>query len=168
MPPSDSPPPLTDTLQFMQLLWSLSHALDRTSKQMAWTIGVTGPQRLALRMIGLMPGSTAGDLAAILHVHKSTLTGVLQRLEARRLLVRTRDTSDRRRAALHLTPRGVRINATRTGTVEAAVTRALEEVTHRDRIVCRRVIERIVSHLAPLNEAAGRRKPPRRKGVAAA
>ena len=138
---------LPDVLQFMQLLWAVVHGLERTSKRMASEIGVTGPQRLVLRVVGLCPGVSAGDLAAILHVHPSTLTGVVQRLVAQRLLGRSHDPSDRRRAVLRLTPRGVRVNAARQGTVEAAVARALEGIGERDRLSTRRVLERLAGRL---------------------
>ena len=62
---------------------------------MTGEIGVTGPQRLVMRVAGLYPGLSAGDLAAILHVHPSTLTGVLRRLVIQRLLVRQHDPRDR-------------------------------------------------------------------------
>jgi DNA-binding MarR family transcriptional regulator len=64
----------------MQLLWAVVHELEITSKRMTGEIGVTGPQRLVLRVVGLFPGLSAGELATILHLHPSTLTGVLQRL----------------------------------------------------------------------------------------
>jgi DNA-binding MarR family transcriptional regulator len=148
-------PALPDALQFMQMLWALSHALDRTSKQMADAIGVTGPQRLVLRVVGLQPGLSAGELAAILHVHPSTLTGVLQRLVLQKLVARTPDPADRRRAVLRLTRRGAQVNATARGTVEAAVTRAINGTTPQDRAACRRVIFRIVEQL----NGAARLKP---------
>lgn len=151
------PSPLPDTLEFMQLLWELAHALERTSKHMAEAIGVTGPQRLVLRVVGLRPGVSAGELAATLHVHPSTLTGVLQRLVAQRLLTRKDDRRDRRRAVLHLTARGAQVNATSKGTVEAAVTRALGEVSSRDRAACRRVITSVVGYLAQHSSGAQRR-----------
>lgn len=158
LPPTTPPPsPLPDTLEFMQLLWELAHALDRTSKHMAEAIGVTGPQRLVLRVVGLRPGVSAGDLAATLHVHPSTLTGVLQRLVAQRLLTRKDDPRDRRRAVLHLTARGTQVNATSRGTVEAAVTRALGETSSRDRAACRRVISSVVAYLDPRATGARRR-----------
>src|SRR5690349_13119281 len=86
---------LPDVLQFMQLLWAVVHVLQRTSKRMAGDIRVTGPQRLVLRVAGLFPGLSAGDVAAVLRVHPSTLTGVLQRLVAQRLLMRAHDPRDR-------------------------------------------------------------------------
>src|SRR5688500_4376498 len=104
---------LPDVLQFMQLLWAVVHGLERLSKQMAGDVGVTGPQRLVLRVVGLFPGMSAGDLATVLHVHPSTLTGVLQRLVAQRMLVRVAAPSDRRRAVLRLTPRGARVHGRR-------------------------------------------------------
>jgi len=157
-------PVLPDVLQFMQLLWGVAHGLERASKRMTGEIGVTGPQRLVLRVAGLYPGLSAGDLASILHVHPSTLTGVLQRLVAQRLLVRRDDPRDRRRAILRLTPRGGRINAVRRGTVEAAVAKALEQVAPRDRAATRRVLERLAAQLQPAEHAptAGRRR--RKKG----
>jgi DNA-binding MarR family transcriptional regulator len=143
---------LPDVLQFMQLLWAVAHGLERASKRMTAEIGVTGPQRLVLRVAGLRPGLSAGDLAATLHVHPSTLTGVLQRLVGQRLLARHDDPRDRRRAVLRLTARGSRINAIGHGTVEAAVAEALTGVNSRDRAATRRVLERLAAHLQPSAE----------------
>lgn len=152
--------PLPDVLRFMQALWSLSHALDRTSKQMAGTLGVTGPQRLVLRVVGLHPGLSAGDLAGILHVHPSTLTGILQRLAAQKLLIRSAHAADRRRAVLQLTRRGMRVNARSSGTVEAAIGRAIGDLSERDRVACHRVLAHIVDQLdvAASGRSADRRR----------
>jgi DNA-binding MarR family transcriptional regulator len=51
------------------------------------------------------------------------------RLVAERMLVRTRDAADKRRAVLRLTPKGALINAAIAGTVEASVVRALDDMT---------------------------------------
>jgi DNA-binding MarR family transcriptional regulator len=146
---------LPDVLQFMQLLWAVVHGFETTSKRMTGDIGVTGPQRLVLRVVGLFPGVSAGDLAGVLHVHPSTLTGVLQRLVAQRLLRRTHDPRDRRRAMLRLTARGARVNATTRGTIEAAVGTALDGVTVRDRAATRRVLERLAQCLESPPTSAG-------------
>ena len=47
------------TLRFMQQLWKLVHALDVRSKRMAKTLGVTGPQRLVVRILGQSSMMTA-------------------------------------------------------------------------------------------------------------
>ena len=145
----ESPPPLPDVLQFLQQLWAVAHALAKVSKHMTGAIGVTGPQRLALRVVGLCPGMSAGDLADVLHVHPSTLTGVLQRLRSQRLLTRVDDPADRRRAVLRLTARGARVNALTGGTVESLVEQALTGISPRDRAAMRRVLHRLAQSLDP-------------------
>lgn len=138
---------LSDSLKFMRALWAVAHGLDRTSKLMARQIGVTGPQRLVLRVVGLLPGISAGELASLLHVHKSTLTGVLKRLEDQRLISRSSAESDRRRAVLHLTAKGARVNAAAKVTVEAAVSRVLTKTTDHQRAVCRQVLDLVANEL---------------------
>src|SRR5437868_12246913 len=101
--PSDQLGPI---LEFMKLLWAVDHGLQSTSKRMEASYGITGPQRLVVRIVGRFPGISAGGLAEVLHVHPSTLTGVLRRLEARGVLQRKADPSDARRALFGLTPRG--------------------------------------------------------------
>jgi DNA-binding MarR family transcriptional regulator len=121
--------PAGETLQFMQRMWELVHALDVASKRMAQTIGVTGPQRLVIRLVGQSPNQTASEIAATLGKHPSTLTGVLARLEERGLLLRNADAEDRRRARFTLTAAGKRIDRERKGTVEASVRRALNRAS---------------------------------------
>jgi DNA-binding MarR family transcriptional regulator len=112
---------LGGTLEFMRTLWALDHALQRKSKRMEATFGVTGPQRLVIRIVGRFPGITAGGLARMLHVHPSTLTGVLRRLETKGLLARRPDPRDRRRAQFGLTRSGRAFDVDREGTLESDV-----------------------------------------------
>jgi len=124
---------LGEVLSFMRVLWAVDHGLQSVSKRMEDHLGVTGPQRLVLRMIGRFPGIAAGELAELLHVHPSTLTGVLRRMVKRDLIVRKHDPSDARRALFDLAPRGRELDKTRSGTVEAAVRRALARLSDSER-----------------------------------
>jgi DNA-binding MarR family transcriptional regulator len=151
---TDTSVDLPDVLQFMQLLWTVVHGVDLRSKKMRTEIGVTGPQRLVLRVVGLSPGLSAGRLASVLRVHPSTLTGVLRRLTAQGLLDRVDDPRDRRRVILRLTSRGVKANAVRRGTVEQAIATALQGISLRDRASARRVLERLARFLAPSDESS--------------
>lgn len=121
-----------DTLDFLTVLWSLDHALQKRSKQMATRVGVTGPQRFALRAIERSPGLSAGDLAAMLRVHPSTLTGVLQRLDDNGLIRRTAAKDDLRRAELRLTAAGRRQVRRRAGTIEHTVSTVLDGTARAD------------------------------------
>ena len=96
---------LGEVIDFMRLLWAVDHGLEASSKRMNAVFGVTGPQRLVIRIVGRHPGIAAGRIAEILHVHPSTLTGVLSRLADRGIVVRRVDPGDGRRALFSLTPR---------------------------------------------------------------
>src|SRR3982751_6069754 len=117
---ADRGPPLGAVLDFMRLLWAVDHALQLASKRMEANFGMTGPQRLVVRIVGRFPGIAAGHVAEILHVHPSTLTGILKRLEARAIVPRKPDPRDARRALFALTPRGRKVDQLKTGTVELA------------------------------------------------
>ncbi len=114
---------------FLRLLWEVDHALQRASKKMAASFGVTGPQRLVIRIVGRFPGIPAGQLAAILRIHPSTVTDIVQRLEGRGLIQRARHARDRRRVLLGLTERGRTVDGERSGTIEGAVKRALDRLS---------------------------------------
>lgn len=126
---AESEESLGEALDFMRLLWALTHAMQSTSKRMNRSIGLTGPQRLVLRVLMKRTGTTAGELARALHTDPSTLTGVLSRLEARRLVKREADELDARKIRLSLTAEGKKEARDRTGTVESAVRDALRALS---------------------------------------
>lgn len=123
--PTPEAPPLGEALSFLQVLWAVTHGMESQSKRMLATLGITGPQRLVLRIVGQHERISAGQLAEVLHIHPSSLTGVLQRLEHAELIRRDSDPLDRRRALFELTRRGQRLNGQRRGTIEEAVAATL-------------------------------------------
>jgi DNA-binding MarR family transcriptional regulator len=134
----------------MRLLWSIEHGLQRMSKRMEAELGITGPQRLVLRVVGQFPGISAGDLAHIVSLHPSTITGILQRLVARGLLERERDPRDSRRARLRLKSRAHSYTRATSGTVERAVTKALKRVGAPSVRVAQRVLAEVAQRLNDL------------------
>jgi DNA-binding MarR family transcriptional regulator len=140
--------PLGSTLDFMRLLWAMHHGLQRRSKRMEVELGVTGMQRVVIRLIGRFPAITAGRLAELLHVHPSTLTGVLKRVVERGFVTRERDRSDARIAHFTLTTEGGRIDGIQAGTVEAAVRRALGRLDASQVDAARVVLSAVADELA--------------------
>lgn len=138
---------LDPVLDFMRLLWSVEHGLQRMSKRMENDLGITGPQRLVLRVVGRFPDVSAGELAHIVRLHPSTITGILQRLVGRGLLERKRDPSDSRRARLRLKPSAVPHTRTSPGTVEKAVTLALEKAGASNVRAARKVLIAVANGL---------------------
>ncbi|MGE0451864.1 MAG: MarR family winged helix-turn-helix transcriptional regulator [Vicinamibacterales bacterium] len=146
---SDGPP--DPVLQFLRTVWQLEHALERASKRMEDTLGISGPQRFALRIIGVRPGITAGDLAGVLHLHPSTVTGILQRLQARGLVKRTASATDGRLVHLNLTAAGKRANKPSVrGTIEHAVRATLSRCPAPARRSAASVMDRFAEELMKL------------------
>jgi DNA-binding MarR family transcriptional regulator len=142
--------PLDPILDFMRLLWSIEHGLQRMSKRMEVELGITGPQRLVLRVVGQFPNLSASELADIVRLHPSTITGILQRLVDRGFLERQRDPSDTRRVRLRLKPSALAHTRVSRGTVEKAVTEALEHVGASNVRAARKVLTEIAQRLNAL------------------
>ena len=138
---------LGKSLDFLRTLWAVEHWLKATSKQMATSLGVTGPQRLVVRLVGKFPQISPGDLAELLHIHPSTLTGILTRLEDAGLISRQLDKVDRRKQHFTLTKKGDQINATTAGTAEAAVRRAIAHFTEEQLAQAQEVLAAITKEL---------------------
>jgi len=136
-------------LETMQGLWGLAHALEARSKWMHRRFGVTGPQRLLLRVIGGSPGCSPGDAARQLRLHKATVTRLLAGLERLKLVERHADTIDARRQRLALTAKGRRVYALKAGTVEAAVQTTLHAAPPREHQAALRFISRLTDALTP-------------------
>lgn len=153
--------PLGDALSFLQVLWAVTHGLESRSKRMLATLGITGPQRLVLRIVGHHQRISAGQLAEVLHIHPSSLTGMLQRLEQAELLRRESDPLDRRRALFELTRRGLRLNGQRRGTIEESVAATLARQP-KERVAATKSLLRALARALDESGAAG----PAREGDA--
>ena len=135
-------------LEFIRQMWAVDHELQRVSKRMVSRMGLTAPQRLAVRFIGRHAGLTLGMLAELLHLHPGTVTGIVRRLEALGLVVQTRSDEDNRRRHVTLTRKGQQINRQRKGTVEAAVRRTVASVAPDELAAAARVMDLLARNLA--------------------
>jgi DNA-binding MarR family transcriptional regulator len=82
--------------------------LSRELRREIHTLGVTGGQVTLLIQIKKHPGITASELAERERISAPGMSGHIARLEAARLIERTR-AADRRRIGLTLTPEGERV-----------------------------------------------------------
>lgn len=139
--------PLGPTLEFLQKLWKLNHALESVSSHMASQIGITAQQRLVIRCLGRYPGLTAGGLASVLHLDPGTISATLRRLVAKGLVQRRQDPRDKRRAELGLTAKGRTFDQATSGTVENAVERLLKATKARDLEITVTTIEELTKRL---------------------
>lgn len=131
----------------MRLLWSIEHHLQSTSKMMESRLGITGPQRLVLKVVAQFPGISAREVAHIVRLHPSTITGILQRLAKKGLLLRGPDPVDTRRIRLRVQPAARRYTQSAKGTVEFAVERGLKRLPRGTVDAARTVLTAIAASL---------------------
>ena len=153
-------------LQFLRLMWAVDHKLQSVSKRMTSRIGLTGPQRFAVRCIGRRPGLAAGELATLLHLDPGTVTGILKRLEDARMIAREQDASDGRRMRLTLTRAGRAIDRRSAGTVEGAIRRVLASASQADLAAAGRVFRRLATELDAVAEGNADGATAKRRRVA--
>jgi DNA-binding MarR family transcriptional regulator len=91
--------------------------------------GLTGPQLWAIKMIGEMSPVRVSDLAARTCLHPSTVVGILNRLELRRLIKRRRTHEDRRVVEIALTDAGHAIAAKAAREGQGPILAGLEELS---------------------------------------
>ncbi len=83
--------------------------VDIYSRQLNTRLGLTAPQLLCLREIVATENMTLSDLSHKVDLSASTLTGIIDRLEAKGFVSRMRSSSDRRKVNLCPSLKGIEI-----------------------------------------------------------
>lgn len=82
-------------------------AADRQSRLLEETHGLTSPQIATLRAIRRVGSASTGRLAQDVRLSQPTITGILDRLERKGFITRSRSAEDRRSIFVSLTPDGL-------------------------------------------------------------
>lgn len=81
-------------------------AMDLHSKHLVKTTGLTTAQLLLMQTVRDKKEMTIGELASDIHLSQATVTTILDRLEARKLLIREGSKEDKRKVHIRLTDEG--------------------------------------------------------------
>jgi len=92
--------------QIVASIRRIIRAVDVHSRALVEEFGLTGPQLAVLREAARLGAVTVTPLARAVHLSQPTVTGILDRLERRRLVERLRDTRDRRSVMVSVTMAG--------------------------------------------------------------
>jgi DNA-binding MarR family transcriptional regulator len=95
--------------QVIAALRRITRAIDLHSRGLMQAIGLTAPQLAALQAVERLQPITMGALAKSIHLSQATLTGILTRLESRKLISRERSGTDRRTVVVKLTSEGIAV-----------------------------------------------------------
>jgi DNA-binding MarR family transcriptional regulator len=110
---------MTDSDQILVALRRITRAIDLYSKRLERRAGLTVPQLLILKSVARESDLPVSTLARRVSLSQGTVTSVLDRLEQRGYVARTRGTTDRRVVGISLTGAGREILARAPGMLQA-------------------------------------------------
>jgi DNA-binding MarR family transcriptional regulator len=94
--------------QIVNSIRVINYSLQRQSKELMKSFKITGPQMGALRLISRYPNISLKELSELMYLHVSTVSGIVDRLEAAAYLTRLRRNDDRRAVHISLTEKGLK------------------------------------------------------------
>lgn len=122
----DSIPSIIDNLR------RVFQAITEYSKIAERSTGLTGPQLWALKILATASPMKVSDLARQMYLRPSTVVGILDRLEGKDLVTRTRSLADRRAVDLYLTEKGRELAATAPEVAQAMLVKGLTALTEEE------------------------------------
>ena len=134
-----------ETTVVLDHLRRIVRTLRESSRAAEARIGVTGAQLFVLRsLVGPRPLSL-NQVAARTHTHQSTVSVVVKRLVARRLVQRTVSPVDGRRVQLALTPRGRAVLERAPLAAQDRLVAGLEALARQDRRRLAAILDTLVA-----------------------
>lgn len=97
------------SLFILSSLRRINRVVDMCSKEIKSQGNLTLPQILSLLAIYSDGPMTLAQVATEVHLSSSTMVGIIDRLEAKKLLKRERSSTDRREVHIHITEEGKKI-----------------------------------------------------------
>lgn len=88
-------------------LRQILRATEISGRALAQKAGITSSQLIILQLVNNAPGQTPGTIAKKAGITQATVTSIMNKLEYRELIIRHRDTADKRRIFVSITEKGV-------------------------------------------------------------
>jgi DNA-binding MarR family transcriptional regulator len=134
--------------RILRALRQITRQTDLHSRKLVHDWKLTLPQLVCLRQLSQDGETTASALSRQVSLSQATVTGILDRLEARKLLTRERSAGDRRRNILKLTAAGRKLVAEAPGPLQEHFAHRLAEmdVAGRDQVAL--TLENLVTLMA--------------------
>lgn len=124
-------------------------AVDLYSRELSASHSLTGPQLLCLRELARSGEIALGALASALSLSPATVTGIVDRLEEKELVVRRRRLSDRRSVAVDLTRPGRALVRHAPAPLQETFARRLAKLPAQKRNQISDVLQEIVEMMEP-------------------
>ena len=126
-------------------LRKIIRAIDMNSKKLIKRVGLTGPQLVLLDEIVRSGDITAGEIAQAVSLSQATVTGILERLGKRGLVVKQRSEHDKRRIMVSITTAGRQILETRPPLMQEAFVEKFSSLQEWEQTMILSALQRLVS-----------------------
>ena len=93
-------------------LYSTAHAMNKIYRRLLRRLGLTYPQYLVMLILWERDALSVSEIGERLFLDSATLTPLLKRLEARRLIARERSAEDERQVIVSVTKAGLALKST--------------------------------------------------------
>jgi DNA-binding MarR family transcriptional regulator len=153
--PTEVPPERYD-IRILQSLRRIIHTVDVQSKRVAACYGVTVPQIICLVKVMEKGPLTTNALSREIFLSSSTVIGILDRLEEKGYVVRTRDTRDRRQVFVSSTTAGQKLVRETPSLVHETLCNAFTDLSDLELATIADSLEKIIE----LMEAGNIKAPP--------
>ncbi len=134
-------------LRIFQALRRIIRAIDIHSHKLATQYKITGPQLSCLLALEEQGTLTSANLAKKVHLSPSTVVGIIDRLEEKKLATRKRASLDRRQVHISITPAGEQLLASSPSLLEDSLSSALSALPETEQIAMTMAIEKLVDLL---------------------
>lgn len=128
----------------LRAVHQIFQTVDTISRRLLRDYGVTAPQLWAMRTIHEARGLTIGELSKRMYLHISTVSAILDRLEAGRWVERHRSPEDRRVVRLNVTRKGRELIYRAPEPPRSVVLRGLRALEERPLAETARALQRVL------------------------
>lgn len=149
-------PQIRSDLRVLQSLRRIIRSVEIHSRKLASSYNVTGHQLVCLLTIQEKGPLTATAIAPEIHLSPSTVVGILDRLEEKKLIQRNRDKKDRRLVNVMITDLGRKLLKEAPSPLQEKLAEALLNLPELEQDTIALSLEKIVA----LMEAGGIEAPP--------
>jgi DNA-binding MarR family transcriptional regulator len=132
------------SLTILRSLRRILRRIELASFELESDFGITAPQLLCLRAVVQHGPMIQNELSKEVHLSASTLVGVLDRLEAKGLVTRTRDQIDRRRIHVEATTIGEHRERHAPEPLQGHLERQLKKLGEQEQTTIARSLEQLV------------------------
>ncbi|MCA1795605.1 MAG: MarR family winged helix-turn-helix transcriptional regulator [Desulfotignum sp.] len=149
------------SMQIMMRLRQIIQEMSRHSKQLQEKYNITLPQLICLKEVADHGPIAIGALTQIVFINNSTVTGIIDRLETRKLVQRVRISKDRRQVHVEITQAGIAFLEDAPTPIHHRFIKKLEQMESKDVSMLLWGLELLVDMLDQSIPGSGIPEPPK-------